>query len=203
MAYYPGWFDYAGWIFGITGILCWLNMKSEPAGRTRGFFKLAACLSIAAGVAFAATGGVLFNLRAPVLELTGEITAVKFFGGRNSQTRFVLLTPSGESRTFSISGEVAQISKGETAHLFYQQDSDRVRLLRITAGRSVGYQNAPESGLFGAWASLVGAVVLAGYGVLSWLNDRDATPSETADDVKPQLDGDVDTKSLLNLSKLD
>jgi len=201
VSYYPGWLDYAGWSFGIAGALCGLAMKAQPVGRRRGLLKLAACVLVAVGVGFLGTGGVLFNSRAPHLTAQGAIFDVVEHRGRGSSTTFDLRVPSGEIDGFHLSSAVGQIVGGETAEVEYQAGSNAVLSVEILEGRYAGYHATDSDGMTGALFALLGALVLAIYGVANWFNDGTGVPS--VEDNREAPDGDVDTKSMLNLSSQD
>ena len=201
LSYYPGWFDYAEWFFGGVGVLCWLGMTAQPVGRRRGFLKLGACVLLAIGVGFAGSGGVLFNLRAPHLTAKGELFDVFRHSGRGSSTTFDLHVPSGEIDGFHLSSAIDQIVGSETAEVEYQADSHAVLHIDILEGRYAGYEATGSDGMTGSVISLFAALILAIYGVVDWFNDGTGIPSSPNNTKAP--DGDVDTKSMLNLTSHD
>ena len=198
MHYYPVWFDYAKWLFLITGAACGLAMMPEPAGRKRGWLKLGLCCSIALGMLFGGVAGVMFNSRATTHEVTGEAFGVRFTSGRSSSTTwFGVPQPRGEF-DFSISGTHGSIANGEALHIVYQDESYAVLAVDVMDGPGAGYRYTDNTNIFSSWFVVALAFVLAGYGVFDWLNDGTAIPPPEDDRAAP--DGDVDTKSMLNLS---
>ncbi len=197
MSYYPAWLDYAGWLFVVAGALCAMAMAPEPTGRKRGYLKLVACELIALGIGFLGAGGVLFNMRAPDLTARGELFDVVRHSGRGSSTNFRLRVPTGEIDGLSISSAIHQIADGDIAEVEYQAGSYAVIDIRIVTGRYSGYEATGQNGMAGAVVTLVAAPVLALFGIMNWLSDGTATPSSREN--KPAPDGDVDTKSMLDL----
>jgi hypothetical protein len=174
-----------------------MAMAPEPTGRKRGYLKLVACELIALGIGFLGTGGILFNMRAPDLTVRGELFDVVRHSGRGSSTKFGLRSPAGEVDNLHISSAIREIADGDTAEVEYQAGSYAVMGIRIVAGRYSGYEATGQNGMAGAAVTLIAAPVLALFGIMNWLSDGTATPSSR--DNKPAPDGDVDTKSMLDL----
>ena len=201
MGYYPSWIDYAGWSFVVVGALFAFAMMPEPTGRKRGFLKLAACELIAIGIGFLGTGGVLFNLRAPELSAHGTVAYTIHHRGKGSSTTFTLRLASGEIVVLHISPVTDRIRNGETAEVEYQGGSYAALNVRILAGPYAGYEATAPNGMTGAVFTLLGALGLGLFGIMNWMSDGTATPSQPDD--QPAPDGEVDTKSMLNLSSND
>jgi len=198
--YWPG-LDYAKWALCAVGALFFFKMQTEPAGTKRGWFKLVACITLALGVFSGSLAGVLFNLRAAHLTAEGVVTQVIVSGGRAASTEFQLVEPTGASTALKFDRALRWIHDGDVVRVTYQDGSHAVLLLTPLTGRYAGSQVEGSDGSFGAWLALIAAVALAGYGVLDWFNDGNAVPAEPTDTKTP--DGDVDSESMLNLSRPD
>jgi hypothetical protein len=200
MTYYPAWFDYAKWTFVVCGGLCWFSMLTEVAGRKRGLLKLAACVLIAVGMAFGGLAGVLFNLRASHLNAEGTLFGVLVAHGKGSHSDFGLRFPSDKVVFLSMSGAYEQLSDGETARVTYQDGTHRVLRVKVLEGRNAGFDETASDGFGGSCVALLLSLCLGGYGVLDWINDGTAATPSDPDNNQRAPDGDVDTKSMLDLS---
>ena len=196
--YYWQGLDYLKWVLGAAGVGCFLAMLPEPTGRKRGWLKLFGCVLVGAGTFCAALGGVLFNLRAPMVEDEGVVAGVYVSGGKGAHTDFGLLTSHGEIDGLSISGAVKWIHDGDAVVVTYQDGSHAVVGIRVVSGAAIGWTATGETGALGAWLGLVASVGLMGYGVADWFNDGTAIPSQPDDSAA--VNGEVDSASLLNLS---
>ena len=195
--YWPG-LDYAKWIFCLGAAGCFFGMLTEPAGAKRGWLKLAGCCAMAVGVLCGGLAGVLFNERAPRHSVAGTVTHVEVYGGRSSRTKFDLQAQTGEPIALSMDRAVYGIRNGDVVRVTYQEASGAVLSLTGLTGPYAGNQTEGSDGEYGSWMAVLAAVVLAGYGILDWFNDGNAIPAEPRN--QQSLDGDVDSKSMLNLS---
>jgi hypothetical protein len=196
MHYYPVWFDYAKWLFSIAGGFCAFAMMTEPASRKRGWLKLGFCCFIAMAMLFGGAAGVIFNSRAAIHEATGTVFGSNVTRGRGATTRFRIPQPEGEF-DFSITGTHDAIENGEVVRVIYQDASYAVLSVEVIDGVNQGYRFRDTTNLHGSWFVVMLALVLAGYGLLDWMNDGTAIPPP---DDRSAPDGDVDTKSVLDLS---
>jgi len=80
----------------------------------------------------------------------------------------------------------------------YQDESYAVLAVDVMDGPDAGFRYTDNPNIFSSWFVVALAIVLAGYGVLDWLNDGTAPPPP--EDNRAVPDGDVDTKSMLDLS---
>jgi hypothetical protein len=179
MSYYPGWLDYAEWILILGGIVCFIAKLSFTASRTRGILKLTACLLVAAGVVFGATAALLFSQRARHITLNGTISHVRVEHGSKGSlyTTFWLEQPNGLDRAFRL-GRRAPLLDGEAAEIVYQDQTNFVFSVRLLDAPGAGFAYADYNDGFGAVFVIFLALVLALYGVFSYLNDHMATPVE-------------------------
>ena len=199
MTYYWAGLDYAKWILCACGAGLFLAMLPEPAGARRGWFKLAACCTLAAGMFSGGLAGVLFNHRAPHYSVDGWLTGVHVYGSRKgSHTDFRVVRPTGEAIALSINRTVRWVHNGDAVRVVYQGGSGAVLSLITLSGSYANSQVEGTTGGFGASVVIVASAILAGYGILDWFNDGKAIPAEP--DNLPMPDGEVDSASMLNLS---
>ena len=198
--YWPG-LDYVKWLFFAAGAWSFFLMNSEEVGRKRGLLKLTGCVLIAAGAICWGISGILFNRYAPHLTAEGHLSNLVVQGGKGASTSFRLLTPSGEIDNLSLDKAVRWVHERDQARVIYQDESHAVLSLALLDGSYAGDVVLGNDGSFGSWCALICGLVLAGYGVLDWLNDGTAIPPP--EDNRAAPDGDVDTKSMLDLSHRD
>jgi hypothetical protein len=199
--YYWAGLDYVKWALLVAGAAFFFYMQREESGEKRGWLKLAACITLALGIFSGAVAGVLFNKRAAHLTAEGFLAQVVVNGGRGASTQFQLVQPTGTSTTLKVDSALRWIHDGDPVHVVYQDGSYAVLSLTEISGANAGVRVDGNDGGFGSWVALTAAVILAGYGIADWFNDGNAVPSEPADREMP--DGDVDSKSMLNLSRPD
>jgi hypothetical protein len=198
---YGVWFDYMCWAIEIAGAVCGFSMLSEPAGRKRGLLKLSTCLLLATGFGCASTKGILFNLRAPTLNATGQLFDVFHHNGKNSSTDFRLRVPTGKIDALHLDSDRLRIMNGELARVTYQADSYALLHIEILDGPYAGYTADGSNGLTGAIWGLLASICIAAYGIVNWISDGNATTPDS--DTRAMPDGGVDTQSMLNLNSLD
>lgn len=204
MPLYPAWLDYLAWGLWIAGILCGLSILSQPAGPRRGWLKLAAFVSFGAGTVIGGVTGILANVRSPRPTITGTITSViHHHASRSSSTRLYVQTDGGQSIGLTTNRDLSELEENATIKVTYQPFADRPLDMEVLSGRYDGWHHTESDGLFGS-----SFVVLAGFvtilvGGFAWNMNPTAEveDSDTRDD--SNLDGDVDTASLLNLSNRD
>ena len=201
MHFYPPWFDYAKWTLLAAGVMFFLLRGTEPAGSRRSFYKLLAGSLFAGGMIFGSASGILFNFRAPHVTVVGTVFDVYKTEGRSASTSFRLRMPSGEVDNLSLRWSIYEIANNEQAQVTYQAGSMGVLSIRVLDGPFAGYNQKADNGSFGSWLLLVAALCIAIFTLVSYSTDRSAH-YESLDEVDSiQPDGDVDTQSLLNLSK--
>jgi len=199
LSYYPAWLDFAKWILAVSGIVCLLTTKSQPAGALRGRLKLVGLVLVAGGMMFGGAAGVLFNSRAAEADTEGTVTEVHMSGGRGASTHFDVMEPGGRLLNFSLGSELREIAYGEQARVHYQEGSHAVLYLLIVSGPYAGYSHSESNGLTTSYAVLVGALLVLAYAIWNFISDGTAARPDSDENLKPGPPGDVDELSVLKL----
>jgi hypothetical protein len=137
---------------------------------------------------------------APRLDFTGTIQSLTGHGGKNPTCIIQMLNPEGGRATFKGEFSCYGLQAGDEAHIASLAFNDSIARLDVIAG--------PDTGSIRNGGDLFTAVISLGLGCFliyaankSQRTNPTGIPQKQGRDTP--LDGDVDTKSLLNLNKPD
>jgi hypothetical protein len=199
MSFYPPWLDYLAYALAIAAALVGWAVRSQPVGLRRGRLKLTALLFLSTAILLGAVDAIVFNTRAPRLTAQGIVSNVAKSHGRNSYTVFSLTTSTGEIDGLQLGSVIDQIVNNESAVIIYQAGSNKVLQITITNGFASGYTTSRSDGMTGSVAALIAGIIVLAYAILNFLSDGQGTPPPSSSEFKPAPDGEVDTKSIIQL----
>jgi hypothetical protein len=137
---------------------------------------------------------------APRLDFTGTIQSLTNHGGKNPSCTIQMLNPEGERVTFKGEFSCDGLHAGDEAHIAALVFNYSIARLDVIAGPDTGsLRNGGD--VFTAAMSLGLGCFLLYSANKSQRTDPTGKPQKQGRDTP--LDGDVDTKSLLNLNKPD